>query len=258
MNRSRLLLLIVRLVTHGIVIDVDVTDEWRVRHARRDVADCSRNTAGCIHVVRYTARVVGADTSTAKHSEDPSVDRWCRIWMTKGLQSSRLWSSVSRLLNFTVFSFFFSSQCVVGLLIINTVINYGPPAWWTFSFSLWLLWMFWFVANKLMMINLLKITDIGRIQTLILMYKYHHGVLPTAFVNYYCKVADVHSYLTRQSTSLHISYARTNQRKNTIKITGPKLWNKQSLFIRDSPSLKIFKSRIQTEIVNSYLSQYHS
>ena len=109
-----------------------------------------------------------------------------------------------------------------------------------------------------MMINLLKITDIGRIQTLIFMYKYHHGVLPTAFVNYYCKVADVHSYLTRQSTSLHISYARTNQRKNTIKITGPKLWNKQSLFIRDSPSLKIFESRIQTEIVNSYLSQYHS
>ena len=27
----------------------------------------------------------------------------------------------------TVFSFFFSRQCVVGLLIINTVINYGPP-----------------------------------------------------------------------------------------------------------------------------------
>jgi len=39
------------------------------------------------------------------------------------------------LLDFTVFSFFFSSQCVVGLLIINTVIIYGPPAWWTFSFS---------------------------------------------------------------------------------------------------------------------------
>jgi len=39
------------------------------------------------------------------------------------------------LLDFTVFSFFFSFQCVVGLLIINTVINYGPPAWWTFSFS---------------------------------------------------------------------------------------------------------------------------
>jgi len=96
-------------------------------------------------------------------------------------------------------------------------------------------------------------------QTLIFMYKYHHDVLPTTFVNYFCmEVADVHSYLTRQSTSLHISYARTNQRKNAIKIIGPKLWNKQSLFIRDSPSLKIFKSQIQTEIVNSYLSQYHS
>jgi len=95
-------------------------------------------------------------------------------------------------------------------------------------------------------------------QTLIIMYKYHHGVLPTTFVNYLCNVADVHSYLTRQSSSLHISYARTNQRKNTIKIIGPKLWNKQSLFIRDSPSLKIFQLLIKTEIVNSYLSQYHS
>ena len=104
-------------------------------------------------------------------------------------------------------------------------------------------------------LNLLKLTHIGQIQTLTFMYKYHHGVLPTTFVNYFCKVADVHSYLTRQSTSLHITYARTNQRKNTENI-GPKLWNKQS--IRDSPSLKIFKSRIHTEIVNSYLSQYHS
>ena len=86
-----------------------------------------------------------------------------------------------------MFSFFFSFQCVVRLLIINTVINYGPPTWWTFSFSgdlpsyilcdyyecfdfwqinwwwwwtllltefivvLLVLWMFWFLANKLMM-----------------------------------------------------------------------------------------------------------
>jgi len=82
-------------------------------------------------------------------------------------------------------------------------------------------------------LNLLKVTDIGQIQTLTFMYKYHHGVLPTTFVNYFCKVADVHSYLTRQSSSLHISYARTNQRKNTIKIIGPKLWNKQWYVIRD-------------------------
>jgi len=66
------------------------------------------------------------------------------------------------------------------------------------------------------------------------------------------------SAMRRMSSSLHISYARTNQRKNTITIIGPKLWNKQSLFIRDSPSLKIFKLRIQTENINSYLSQYHS
>ena len=67
-------------------------------------------------------------------------------------------------------------------------------------------------------LNLLKLTDIGQMQTLIFMYKYHHGVLPTTFVNYFCKVADVHSYLTRQSSSLHISYVRANQRKNTIKL----------------------------------------
>ena len=67
-----------------------------------------------------------------------------------------------------------------------------------------------------------------------------HDVLPTTFVNNFCKVADVH-YLTCQSTSLHISYARTNQRKNTIRITWTKLWNKQPLFVRDSPSLSFFK-----------------
>jgi len=56
-------------------------------------------------------------------------------------------------------------------------------------------------------------------QTLIFMYKYNHhnhGTLPITFTDYFCRVAelaDVHSYLTRQSASLHISYARTNQRK---------------------------------------------
>ena len=49
-------------------------------------------------------------------------------------------------------------------------------------------------------LNLLKLTDIGQIQTLTFMYKYHHGVLQTTFVNYFCKVADVHSCFTRQSS----------------------------------------------------------
>jgi len=31
------------------------------------------------------------------------------------------------------------------------------------------------------------------------MYKYHLDALPASFVNYFCKVADVHSYLTHQS-----------------------------------------------------------
>jgi len=73
-------------------------------------------------------------------------------------------------------------------------------------------------------LNLLKVTDIGQMQILISMYKCQHRALPTTFVNYFCKVADVHSYLTRQSTSLHISYARTNEKKNTIKIIGPQFW----------------------------------
>ena len=71
-------------------------------------------------------------------------------------------------------------------------------------------------------------------QTLIFMYKYNHCTLPIRFTDNFCRVADVHSYLTRQSASLHISYARTNQRKNTIKYIGPQLWNKQSLFKRES------------------------
>jgi len=50
------------------------------------------------------------------------------------------------------------------------------------------------------------------------------------------------SYLSRQSIGLHISYAKTNRRKNTIKIIRP---NKLPLLIRDSQSLKIFKLRIK-------------
>jgi len=48
--------------------------------------------------------------------------------------------------------------------------------------------------------------------TNIIMVLFQLHLLPTIR-----KVVDVHSYLSRQSTSLHISYARTNQGKNTIK-----------------------------------------
>jgi len=39
------------------------------------------------------------------------------------------------------------------------------------------------------------------------------------------------------------------ERAVTNRRTTRRRWNKQPLFIRNSPSLKIFKSRIQTEII---------
>ena len=73
------------------------------------------------------------------------------------------------------------------------------------------------------------------------MYKFTHGLLPAGFKDYFCTQSDIHTYNIRTASlsALGISFARTNRRKNSLRIIGPYMWNDLPLNIRQSQSLAI-------------------
>ena len=71
--------------------------------------------------------------------------------------------------------------------------------------------------------QLLKHKQIRHFQILGFMYKFTHGLLPALFKDYFCTQSDIHTYNTRTASlsALGISFARTNRRKKSLRITGP-------------------------------------
>ena len=46
-------------------------------------------------------------------------------------------------------------------------------------------------------LNILKLTDLVTLHNALLMYDYHHNLLPSSFENFFKTVASIHSYNTR-------------------------------------------------------------
>ena len=91
--------------------------------------------------------------------------------------------------------------------------------------------------------HLLKLKQNRHFQILGFMHKFAHGLLPSGFKDYFCTLCDIHAYNTRTASrlALCISFARTNRRKKSLKITVSYLWTDLPLNIRQSPPLASFK-----------------
>ena len=80
----------------------------------------------------------------------------------------------------------------------------------------------------------LTISDLNKLLIATFMYRHYTNCLPTVLQGYFYLNSTVHSYFTRGSNKLHISYARTDVMKSQLRITGPKLWNTIDPAIIDS------------------------
>lgn len=101
-------------------------------------------------------------------------------------------------------------------------------------------------------LSLLKIADIGQQQISIFVYKFLKNELPVTFNEYFCSISEVHNYFTRQSTGLHVKYARTNIRQKSLQIKGPHVWNKLPPYVTQSISLPIFKKQLKRYFLSLY------
>ena len=104
--------------------------------------------------------------------------------------------------------------------------------------------------SKFLIHKILKVDQIREVQIGIFMYRYLHNQLPSTFQDFFQLNINIHSYSSRNLSSLHIPFARTNTRLSSIQCTGPRCWNNIPLSIRSAPSLNRFKREWSTHILH--------
>ena len=88
----------------------------------------------------------------------------------------------------------------------------------------------------------------------VFMYKLNNGLLPCLF-DMFNRTSDIHDYETRQSNSYYIHYVPTLRSQRTIKVVGPKIWNKVNKEINSQYTISTYKFHLkklllQTDNVN--------
>src|SRR6218665_383787 len=93
---------------------------------------------------------------------------------------------------------------------------------------------------KLFQISLKRINEF--------MHRYSYNTLPTVFSNFFTPSA-IHSYNTRNSSTIKHAFARTNSRKFSIRVAGPITWDELPRDIRSIPTLSLFKTKLNSWLI---------
>ena len=93
-------------------------------------------------------------------------------------------------------------------------------------------------------LNILKLTDLVTLHNSLLMYNYHHNLLPSSFENFFKTVASIHSYNTRPASksTYYLNTIKTNCGKFNFRFAAVKVWNNLDESIKHLP-LKSFKTK---------------
>ena len=99
--------------------------------------------------------------------------------------------------------------------------------------------------------NILTLYDLYKYQLGIFMYKFHYGLLPPAFNNFYTYNSNYHTYDTRSKNMLHHTYSRTSLNLSQIRSTGVLFWNSLNHDIKFSPTLNTFKRKLKQYLMHN-------
>ena len=102
--------------------------------------------------------------------------------------------------------------------------------------------------NKL---RILTIFDVNNLQIGCFMYRCMYSLLPPYFCAMFAKNSTVHAYNTRQHDLLHIFGHKTNVRRHTAFIFGPKIWNKLPAAIVQSTNIFKFKKQYKHHLLQN-------
>ena len=101
--------------------------------------------------------------------------------------------------------------------------------------------------------KVLKLEDIVKFNVNIVMYKAFHMQLPRNLQCLFLKVKNVHSHKTRKDKKMFQKIASTNVKRMCLTIAGVKYWNELETDIKSCVSLPLFKSKLKSKYLNSYI-----
>ena len=100
-------------------------------------------------------------------------------------------------------------------------------------------------------LEILKVTDIYKLQVLLFLHKHRNFNLP-ASCTHYCTVSINRPYEVRQKGYFCEYSFRTNVRERSIRIMGPRLWNAIPVSLQNCKSYHLFKRDIKTYLISFY------
>ena len=101
--------------------------------------------------------------------------------------------------------------------------------------------------------KLLKLDDMYKHQLGIFMHKVTHFQLPQNMSSMFLRIDNnIHSHKLRNHNAYYIQQIRTNTRKSTINVSGPKFWNTLPANIRQHVSIHQFKKKFKELLLTKY------
>ena len=100
--------------------------------------------------------------------------------------------------------------------------------------------------------NVLTIEDMYTLELGTFMYRYSVNELPLIFNDYFSKRSDIHSYQTRHTHCLNLTRNKRTFSDNAIRTTGPLLWNSIDKKMKESKSVKHFRTQFKQSLVSKY------
>ena len=99
-------------------------------------------------------------------------------------------------------------------------------------------------------LSILHVFDIHRYQIGIFMYSWCNGIIPNIFKSMFQFRHETHTHLTRNMNSLSIPSFKLTSSQQTIRFTGPTVWNSLPLNIQRSRSLNLFKKYLKLFLIS--------
>ena len=97
-------------------------------------------------------------------------------------------------------------------------------------------------------LRILTLSDLFSYNIGLLMYKYHHGWLPSV-LDMFSKNSDVHNYGTRQANYLKIPQFFTDLGQMSFRYQAVKIWNNIYKFLKVDIKIGTFKKHLKSYLI---------
>ena len=85
------------------------------------------------------------------------------------------------------------------------------------------------------------------------MYRHSNKDLPATFRDYFSKRQEIHDYGTRNNHDYNLMKNKTKFASRGVRTSGPTTWNNLPENVKNAASIKIFRQKLKTYLLESMI-----